>query len=206
MFKTIKKLSAKLLIITMMFIGLVPTTAAFASSTVKVTGITLNQTRLSIAKGNTSTLTTTVSPSNASNTAVKWKSSNEKVATVNSNGKITAVKNGTAIITCTAKDGSNKKVTCKVTVTSTSTVKVTGITLNQTSLSIVKGNTATLTATVSPSNASNTTVRWKSSDEKVAKVNSNGKITALKKGTATITCIARDGSNKKATCKVTVTT
>jgi uncharacterized protein YjdB len=206
MFKTIKKLSAKLLIITIMCIGLVPTTAAFASSTVKVTGIALSQTSLSIVKGNTATLTATVAPSNASNTAVKWKSSNEKVAKVNSNGKITALKNGTSIITCTAKDGSNKKVTCKVTVTSTSTVKVTGITLNQTSLSIVKGNTATLTATVSPSNASNTTVRWKSSDEKVAKVNSNGKITALKKGTATITCTARNGSNKKATCKVTVTT
>src|SRR5471030_1619316 len=182
MFKKIEKPIIKLLVIAMMCISLVPTTIAFASSTVKVTGVTLNETSVSVVKGNTKAINATLAPSTATNKAVTWKSSNTKVAKVDSNGKITGIAKGTATITCTVKDVSKKKATCKVTVTNGSTV--TGITLSKTSLSVLKGNTETLKATVVPSTATNTAVTWKSSNKKVAKVDSNGKITGVAKGTA----------------------
>ena len=173
------------------------------SSTIKVTSITLNNTSLSILKGNTSTLTATVAPSNTSNQAVTWSSSNTSVATVDSNGKITGVSAGTANITCTVNDGSKKTATCALTVTNP--VSVTSVTLNNTSLSVVKGNTSTLTTTIAPTNASNKAVTWSSDNSKEATVDVNGKITGVSAGTANITCTANDGSKKSATCKVTVT-
>lgn len=94
-----------------------------------------------------------------------------------------------------------KKITW--TKTGSSTVAVTGISLNKTSLSLTVGNSATLTATIKPSNATNKTVTWTSSNTSVAKV-SNGKVTGLKAGTATIT--AKSNNGKTATCKVTIST
>src|SRR5471030_339769 len=169
MFKGMGKPIIKLLVVIMIFINLVPTQIALASSTTKVTGITLSNSRLSIAKADTSTLTVTITPSAATNKGVKWESSNTKVAKVDSNGKITAVSKGTANITCTAKDGSKKKSTCKVTVTSASTAKVTvtGITLSNSRLSIAKGDTSTLTVSITPSTATNKAVKWESSNKKV---------------------------------------
>lgn len=117
MFKRIGKLIIRLLVVIMLCINLVSTSMAFASSTVKVTRITLSNSSLSASKGDTSTLTATIAPSTTTNKAVTWKSSNKKVAKVDSNGKITAVSKGTATITCTSNDGSKKKSSCKVTVT-----------------------------------------------------------------------------------------
>ena len=85
------------------------------------------------------------------------------------------------------------------------TVKVTKITLNKTSASIEKGKTVTLTATVSPDNATKKTVKYSTSNEKVAKVSSTGVVTGVAAGSATITCMATDDSGQKATCKITVT-
>ena len=87
----------------------------------------------------------------------------------------------------------------------TDPVKVTKITLNKTSASIEKGKTVTLTATVSPDNATNKTVKYSTSNEKVAKVSSTGVVTGVAAGSATITCMATDDSGQKATCKITVT-
>ena len=123
------------------------------------------------------------------------------MATVTSAGKVTAVGKGTATITCTAKDGSGVKATCKVTVK----ILVNKVSLNRSTAKLVKGKSLQLKATVAPASASNKTVAWKSSNTKVAKVSSTGKVTAVGKGTATITCAARDGSGKKAYCKITVT-
>ena len=164
----------------------------------KVKTITLSKSSVSVLKGKTYQLKATVSPSDATSVAVAWKSGNTSVATVSSTGLITAKGNGTATITCTAKDG--RKTVCKVTVKQ----PVTKITLNKTSLSIMKGKTYTLKATATPSSANNKTVSWKSSNTKVATVSSAGKVTAKAKGTATITCTAKDGSGVKAVCKVTV--
>ena len=172
--------------------------------TVKVTGITLNKTTASVVKGKTVALTATVTPDTATDKTIKWTTSNKNVATVSTDGVVTAVAAGTAIITATAADGSGVKATCKITVTNP-VIKVTKVTLNKTTASVVKGKTLTLTATVTPTNATNKNVTWKSSNTKIATVDGNGKVTAVAAGTATITCTAKADKSKSATCKITVT-
>lgn len=172
-----------------------------AASKKKVTKVKLNKTSITMYTTQTYTLKATISPSNASNKKVKWTTSNKNVATVSSSGKITAKKKGTATITCTAQDGSKKKATCKVTVTKKVNVK--SVKLNNTSVQLKRGDKTTLKATISPSNASNKSVSWSSSNKNVAKVDSKGKVTAVANGTATITCKTKD-KGKTATCKVTV--
>lgn len=171
-----------------------------APSAISVTGVTLNKSTLSIQVGGSETLTATVAPKDASNKKVTWKSSNEAVATV-ANGKVTGVKAGEATITVTTDDG-GKTATCKVTV-SNKEVKVTGVKLNKTATSIFVGDSETLTATITPENATNQKVTWKSSNAAVATVDAAGKVTAVKAGEATITVTTEDGG-KTATCKVTV--
>ena len=117
---------------------------------VSVSGVALDKASISI---NTETLTATVSPKNAANKKVTWKSSDAAVATVDANGKVTGVKAGEAIITVTTDDG-GKTATCKVTVKA-ATVAVTGVTLNKTTLTLIAGASETLTATVAPANATN---------------------------------------------------
>lgn len=78
------------------------------------------------------------------------------------------------------------------------------ITLSKTKLTLADGKSAVLKATAAPSSANNKAVTWKSSNTKVAVVTQNGKVTAKGKGTATITCTAKDGSKVKATCSVSV--
>ena len=129
---------------------------------------------------------------------VTWSSSKKSVATVSSSGVVTAKKKGTCVIT--AKFG-NRKLTCKVTVKGVRKVKK--VTLSKTKITLTVGSSCKLLASVSPTNASKKTVTWSSSKKSVAKV-TNGTVKALKAGTATITVKAKDGSGKKATCKVTV--
>ena len=160
---------------------------------VNTESITLDKTTLSLAVGESATLTATVKPDDATDKAVTWSSSDESVVKVD-NGKVTAVKSGKA--TVTAKCG-GKTAECVVTVT----VPVSSITLDKTTLSLAVGESATLTATVKPDDATDKTVTWSSSDESVVKVD-NGKVTAIKSGKATVT--AKCGG-KTAECVVTVT-
>lgn len=171
------------------------------AATVPVTGVSLNTTSLSLTEGETQTLTATVSPSNATDKSVTWSSNNTSVATVSSTGVVTAKSAGSAIITVTTKDGS-KTATCSVTVKA-KTVSVTGVSLDYTSLTMTEGETQTLTATISPSNATDKSVTWSSSNTSVATVSSAGVVTAKAAGTVTITVKTNDG-NKTATCIVTV--
>lgn len=173
---------------------------------VKVSKLTLNRTSVSLTKkGQTYQLKATASPSNATTKSVTWKSSNTKVVTVNSAGRLTAVGNGSATITVTAKDGSKKKVTCKVTVKIPTVVKVSRVSLNKNDLALTsKGQSYQLSASVAPSNASNKSVKWTSGNPKVATVSSSGKVTAVANGNTTITATAADGSGKKDICAVTV--
>ena len=173
---------------------------------IPVTSVTLNKTKESLLKGKTTTLTATINPTNATNKGVTWSSSNNSVATVDQSGKVTAVGKGTATITVTTKDGA-KKATCTITVTEESkpvVIPVTSVTLNKTKESLLKGKTTTLAATINPSNATNKGVTWSSSNNSVAIVDQSGKVTAVGKGTATITVTTKDGG-KKATCTITVT-
>ena len=130
---------------------------------------------------------------------ITWTSSNRSVASVTSRGIVKAVKKGT--VTITARYGKSK-LTCKVTVKQ----PVTSIKLNKSSVSLEKGKTYTLKAVVSPSNANNKAVAWTRSNKSVAMVTSRGVIKAVKNGTATITATVKDGSRKKASCKITVKT
>ena len=170
---------------------------------IPVSKVTLNTNAIKWPVGRSGSFTATVLPTNATNKAVTWKSSDTKVATVSSAGKLTAVAPGMATITCTAQDGSGKYATCEVTVTKP-VVKVTSVTLNTNAISWPVGRSGSFTATVLPSDATDKSVTWKSSNTKVATVSSAGKLTAVAPGTATITCTAQDGSGKYATCKVTV--
>ena len=171
------------------------------SGTVAVTGVTLNKTSLSLVEGTSETLTATVAPSNATNKNVSWSSSSTATATVDNTGKVTAVKDGSATITVTTADGS-KTATCSVTVTSKA-VSVTGISLDKETMEITEGETAQLTAIITPDDATNKEVEWSTSDSKIATVDGTGKITAVASGEATITAKTKDGG-KTATCKVTV--
>ena len=168
---------------------------------VDVLDVSLNKTSLTLQKGFRETLKATVTPADATNTAVVWTSSNKNVAIVNANGRITALSKGTAVITVTTVSG-GETATCNVTVTEEEKVQPTGITLNRSTLTLEKDDTSQLVATVTPSNCEDTTVLWDSSDWNVIKVDLNGKITARDYGTAEVTATTSDG---KYTAKCTVT-
>lgn len=151
---------------------------------VEVTQVTLNQTTASLEAGGTVTLTATVSPANATDKTVTWSTSNAGVATV-SNGHVTAVAEGTATITATA---GTKSATCSVEV-KPKTVAVTGITLNKSELSIFVGDIFQLEATVSPADATDKTLSWRSDNPSLATVDQNGLVTALNPGTCTVSAV-----------------
>ena len=161
---------------------------------IEVTSITLSQTSVTLSSGESVSLTATIAPENATNKTITWSSSNTSVATV-SNGKVTAVAVGKATIT--AKIG-NVKAECSVTV---NPIEVTSITLSQTSVTLSSGESFTLTATIAPENATNKTITWSSSNTSVATV-SNGIVTAVSVGKATITAKASNGLSS--TCNIEV--
>ena len=170
---------------------------------IKVTGVTLDMTSMELVVGEGKKLTATITPADATNQNVAWTSSDATVATVDDNGKVTAVKAGEATVTVTTQDGGKTATsTCRVTVKA-ATVAVTGVTLNKSTLSLIEGTSETLTATITPADATDKELTWTSSDATVATVDDNGKVTAVKAGTATVTVTTRDGG-KTATCRVTV--
>ena len=171
--------------------------------------VVLDKASAELKIGDTMSLTATVKPSYIEGATISWSTSDSSVATVNNAGLVTAVKPGTANITVTAtatKEGKTTTctATCKVTVVDPTkpVVDTKSIKLSETKMTIVKGNKATLTATVEPADAANKAVTWSSSDEKIATVDKDGNITAKKGGIATIT--AQTANGVKATCEVTV--
>ena len=164
----------------------------------EVSGLQLNYDKKTIYKGKSFTLKATVTPNGATNPKVTYESSNEKIVTVSSKGKVTGKKAGTAIITVTTKENGYKAF-CVVTVKQ----NVTKIKLNHSSYKLGYKKSIKLKATVTTT-ASNKKIKWTSSNPSVATVNSSGKVTAKKYGTTTITAAATDGSGVKATCKIRV--
>lgn len=183
-------------------------------TTVAVKSVTLDQTTLTKAVGDDAvTLTATVDPSDASDKTVTWKSSDASIAAVDANGKVTFEAAGTATITATATNGTDdtaddKTATCEVTI-SAKKVNVESVKLDQPTLTATVGDAAvTLTATVTPDDATDKTVKWTSSNESVATV-ADGVVTFVAAGTATITATAPNGTDdtaddKTAECAVTV--
>ena len=177
-------------------------TVTDAAVTIPVTGVTLNKNSTTISVGGAETLAATIIPSDATNKNVSWSSSNQAVAMVSSNGVIIGVSVGSATITVTTQDG-ERTATCSVIVANANTViPVTGVTLNKQSTTIGIGGTETLTAIISPSNATSKDVIWGSSNQSVATV-SGGLVTGVSAGTANITVMTFDGGYT-ATCSVTV--
>lgn len=169
---------------------------------VMVSGITLNNSTLSLTTGQNFTLQAMLSPSNATNKEVTWESSDAGVAAVSKDGVVTAKKAGKATIVAKAADESGKYASCVVTVTEEKK-EVTGVTLNKSSLNLGVGGSEVLSATVLPADATNKQVTWLSSTPSVATVSQSGVVTGVKEGTTQISVITAEGS-KTAICSVTV--
>ncbi len=148
-------------------------------------------------------LSANVLPANATNKSVNWSSSNTSIATVDANGLVTGKAVGNVTITATSVSNPTVKGTASVAVSNTP-IAVTGVTISDKSFTLVKDATKTLTATVSPANASNKNVSWSSSNTGVATVSPSGLVTAISAGSATITVTTEDGG-KTDTASVTVT-
>ena len=161
----------------------------------RVSGVTLNEAAKTLNVNQSFSLIATVSPANATNKDITWTSSDTSVATV-SNGNVTAKKVGSAIITVTTADG-KKTADCKVTVTQ----PVTGVSISNVTNNMIVGKTYTLKATVAPSDATNKTVTWQSSNTKVATISNTGKVVGIGSGTVKFTATA---SGKSKTVTVTV--
>ena len=165
---------------------------------VLVTAITLSHSELKLTVGDTQQLTDTVAPDNASDKTVTWSSSNDEVATVNSDGLVTALAKGTATITCKANDESGVTAVCEVTVNN---LPPTAVALPNTA-TVAIGSSITLKPEFTPSNAL-AELTWSSDNESIAIVSSDGVVTGKKKGQTFINVETDNG--KTAYCKLTVT-
>ena len=160
--------------------------------------ITISRETATLKVGETVELTANVLPEDATDKTVSWTSNDEAVATVDAEGKVTAVALGEATITAKCGEVSTY---CTVTVVAT---PAESITISQETATLKVGETVELTATVMPEDATDKTITWASSDEAVATVDAEGKVTAVALGEAEITATAADGSGVSANCLVTV--
>lgn len=208
--KRTKRVAAWLLAFVMVLtatLSAAPATVSAKSATVKSitvkSSLSGSKKKVYVAKGKTVKLSTTVkvTPNKKANKKVTYKSKNTKIATVNAKGVVKGVKAGNTKITVTSKTDKKKKTTIKVKVTKAPVKKI-----KMTSASAVlnKGASLKLKAKVTAKKGAVKTLKWKSSNKKVATVSQKGVVKAVAAGTATITAAAIDGSGKKATCKITV--
>ena len=165
---------------------------------VPVSGITIDKESLKMKVGETYHLTAKVSPEDATDKSVVWKSDDESIATVDQEGLVTAVKGGSkTMITATSGEFS---ASCAVTIEE-DVIPVKGITLDKEIIEMAVGSSCRLNATITPSDATDKTIIWDSSDETIAIVSSSGVIAALKEGDVTITAYSSD-RKKSASCGV----
>lgn len=159
---------------------------------IHVTNVQLDLTNIQLDIGKTQQLTATVIPTNATNKAVTWKSSNDSLATVSSTGLVTCLAAGNVTITVTTTDG-GYSATCAVKVV-VPVIAVTGVTIDNGSTADVDvGDTLQLTATVAPANATDKAVTWDTSNPDAATVSATGLVTGTGNGTAVVTVTTHDG-------------
>jgi len=156
-----------------------------------VTGVTLSTTGpVKIKPGDTYQLTATITPADADDKGLTWKSTNPNAFSVDQNGLVTALYDGKGYVEVTTNDG-GKTAKCQIEVTTT---HVTSVSLSQTSLvTLAKGSTYTLVATVNPSDADDPSLVWTSSNPNVVSVSASGVVTAVGIGSATVTVKSNDG-------------
>lgn len=166
--------------------------------------IDLNKTEIKFTKETESEqLTAVFTPSDILDQAVIWQSSDTDVATVDENGNVKPVANGTAVVTCTS--ASNQSVVAYCDVTVEMPVKATDILLNYGTISYVGlGCMEQLQPTFTPATVTNKKVKYSSSDEAIARVNEDGIVSPVANGSCTITCTTTDGTKLTDTCEVTV--
>lgn len=164
---------------------------------VYVKKIMLNKTKATVLSDKSVKLVAKVYPKNANNKKLLWTSSNKRIATVEK-GVVVGLRNGTVKITAKTTDGSKLSAQCVVTVKQA----VKNINLNKTLITGRKGTKVTLKAKVTPTKASNRTVKWQSSNKKIATVSNKGVVTVKGKGYATIKCTSGDGSGVYSKCVV----
>ena len=165
-----------------------------------IESIRLKTDSIEMKPGEGKTIYAEYNPSNVDDKTLYWKSSNEKVVTVNE-GYVKAIGEGTATVTAVSRDG-GKTASCKVTVTS-GTVKLQSIKISSSTEILTKGEGKTIYVTYNPNNVTDKTLYWSSSNEKIATV-SEGYVKAVGEGIATLTARSKDG-NKTASCQVVVT-
>ncbi len=169
---------------------------------IPVTAVTLDESSIELELPVTITheLTVTIEPDNATNPNVLWRSYDEAIATVDEYGKVTGVAEGETTVVVMSENGG---LTDRAEITVTGYIAVTGVTVEPQLLELEPGQTATLTATVEPEDASNKTISWASDDDAIATVNDNGLVTAIAEGTIYITVTTEEGSFADK-CEVTV--
>ena len=167
-----------------------------------VTSLEISEQELTMIKNSSHNLTVTVLPKSATNKAVLWESSNPYAVTVSNTGRVSAVRCGTATVTCTAVDGVSVSTVCRVTVIQ----PVTGLRLTESGsvFTINVNQRKVFSVSVTPVDATNKRLHWSSSDPQVATVSDHGSVLGIGGGTATITCTADDGSGKSISFKVFV--
>ena len=164
--------------------------------TKEITSLSFANKNISITENHQLKLIITVKPTSLSTTKLTWKSSDESIVTVDENGIITGLKEGSATITVTSPNG--KSSTCVVTVTK-EIINVDKIILNPTNMTLKVGETDQIIATISPENATERELIWTSSDPSVATVNEEGIVVGNKPGTVVITVKTKDGKVKSTT-------
>lgn len=163
--------------------------------------IALNKSSLILEKGKGERLIASFTPADTPNQGHTWSSSAPDIATVDETGMVSGVGLGESTITVTALNG-KKTAKCQVRVTD-KIINVTGVSLSETEETLVAGDNLQLEAIIVPSTATDKTVTWESSDNKVASVDGQGVVTAITEGETTITATTNDG-DKTASCKITV--
>ena len=156
----------------------------------RVTGLTVTPNSVTLRVGNTTTITANPIPDNANDRRVTWSSSNLGVATVDANGLVRAVSPGSAVVTIRTNDGGHTR-----TVAITVYRPVANLTVNPTTMNLVVGQSQVVTATVTPADATNRTLRWTTLNPGIATVDANGRVTGVSQGWATIRVTTLDGTN-----------
>ena len=174
---------------------------------VPIEGLTLSKTTETLVVGENTSLQAVITPTDASIKSIEWSSSDEAIATVSQDGTVTAINKGIVeiMVSVTDEEDTNLKATSVITIEENASpvIDITNVTLNKETITIHQGKTEKLLATIEPDDATDKDLFWSSSDETIATVSEDGTVTAINKGTTTITVSNQDGTVKD-TAEVTV--
>ena len=175
-----------------------------SSETIAVTGVTLVDSEVTMQVNESRTFEYSVQPESATNKDVYWYTASGNCSVDSATGVVTANYVGTDYINVVSYDG-HHGASCKITIISGDggNVSVTGVSLSSNSLSLNADESSTLTATITPSNATNKNMSWTSSNTNIATVDASGRVTGVSEGTCYITVTTQDGSYS-ASCQVMV--